>query len=81
MPKPTRSRKRMERIGRECVRSVQSNDTYVLVIGSLPRKGFPRGSKIRNRKDGQLERLYEAEALLAAIQKYMANFSEGESHA
>lgn len=65
-------RKRLERIGRSCARSVHHQEPYELVVGSLPRNGFPRGSKIRNREDGQLERLYDSAKLLMAIQMWFA---------
>ena len=61
------TRKRMENIGRQCVRCLQEEDgSYALVRGPLPRNGFPKGSRIR-----EGERLYDAAKLLASVQQWM----------
>lgn len=65
-------RKKLELVGRQCVRAITEGDPYALVIGKMPRDGFPRGSKLRDRADGKLERLYEPEVLLKAVQRWMA---------
>jgi hypothetical protein len=64
-------RKRLEGIGRECVRELMEDaNARVSVNGSLPR-GFPKGTSVGKLKNGENVRVFGAAVLLKAIQAHM----------
>lgn len=67
-------RAKLEAVGRECVREIIQDGEEkgsVVLIGSLPKKGFPRGLLVGEHTDGKPIRMYSATKLLAAVQNYM----------
>jgi hypothetical protein len=66
--------KQLEDLGRECVRELQENGAdkaVVVIIGSMPRQGFPRGRYLGDHTDGRKIRVFQAFKLLGSIQQFM----------
>lgn len=77
-------RAKLEAVGRECVREILQDGedkAGVVLIGSVPKKGFPRGQLLGQHTDGKPIRMYSATKLLAAIQNYMKllDITKGEN--
>ena len=67
-------RAKLESIGRQCVKEIIRDGeakAVIVLIGSVPKRGFPRGQYLGDHTDGKPIRMYSAVKLLAAVQQYM----------